>query len=126
MSQDLFIPVRFPSLNEYISAMNRNRFVGNKMKKEYTDLVAQYARAKDLGHFTEPVAIHFYYTEPNSKRDGDNIVFAKKFILDGLVQAGVLTNDTQQWVKRFTDSWVTTKIPHKVGVHIVIKEVGGD
>jgi len=123
MTQELFIPIRFPSLNEYIGAMNRNRFVGNQMKREHTDLVAQYARVNKLGHFTEPVTIEFHYTEPNNKRDGDNIVFAKKFILDGLVEAGVLTDDSQKWVKGFTDSWNVTKIPHKVGVHILMKEV---
>lgn len=124
MTQELFIPVRFPSLNEYIAAMNRNRFIGNKMKREYTGLVVQYAQVNKLGHFTEPVEIAFHYTEPNAKRDGDNIAFAKKFILDGLVESGVLTDDSQKWLKGFTDTWAVTKIPHKVGVYIKLKEVG--
>lgn len=123
MTQELFIPVRLPSLNDFIGAMNRNRFIGNKMKREYTELVSTYAKANRLGHFTEPITLEFQYTEPNNKRDGDNIVFAKKFILDGLVEAGVLTDDNQKWVKGFSDSWKTTDIPHKVGVRIVMREV---
>lgn len=104
MTQIYFIPGKFPSLNEYIAAMNRNRHIGNKMKQTYTELVAWHSKA--LRPYDTPIEIHFTFQESNRKRDPDNIVFAKKFILDGLVMAGVIPNDTQQWVKGFSDAWV--------------------
>ncbi len=121
MKTDFFIPVRFPSLNEYIGAMNRNRYLGNKMKQENTDLVS--IAATGVKKFDKPVNISFIYYEPNNRRDVDNVVFAKKFILDGLVRAGVLQDDSQKWVRDITDSVKVTKIPHKVGVYVRLEEV---
>ena len=43
--------------------------------------------------------------EENKKRDLDNICFAKKFILDALVKANVLKNDTHNYVVGFTDTF---------------------
>lgn len=120
MTQIYFLPIKFPSLNEFISAMNRNRHVGNAMKQEFTDEVAW--ASKMLRPITSPVHITFIYQEANRKRDPDNITFAKKFILDGLVKAGVLPNDTQAWVEGFTETWRV--VPDDVGVEVKIVEVG--
>lgn len=127
--QELFIPHRLPGLNEYIEAMNRNRYIGNKMKREYTDLVHHVAKAAKLGHFTEPITIGWTFWEPNSRRDPDNITFAKKFILDGLKEAGVITDDSQKWIKGFDyERWFVVSMDEQpqVGVQIVMKEVCGD
>ncbi len=127
MTQELFIPYRFPSLNEYIGAMNRNRFIGNKMKQECTDFVRQTARYAKLGHFTEPITIGLNYWEPNAKRDPDNITFAKKFILDGLKLAGVITDDSQKWIRGIDfERWYTCSKEDRVGVHIIMTEVSND
>ena len=48
---------------------------------------------------------HFIWIEENKRRDLDNICFAKKFILDALVQAGVLQDDNRKIVTNFTDSF---------------------
>ena len=45
-----------------------------------------------------PVTVRFTWVEGNRRRDIDNVAFAKKFVLDGLVQAGVIGNDTPQYV----------------------------
>lgn len=49
---------------------------------------------------TQPVKIgfHWFYS---SKHDFDNIRFAAKYVLDGMVHAGVLPNDNQTWVRGF-------------------------
>ena len=118
MQQRLFVPQRLAGLNDLIGAINRNRFLGNQLKQQETNLIALYA--KRLKPCTNPVFIDFKYYEPNAKRDPDNIVAAKKFILDGLVVAGVLPNDTQKWILGFSDTWQVSK---KVGVEITIKEI---
>lgn len=131
MIQRFFIPVKFPSLNDYIAAMNSNRHLGNAMKRDYTDSVALLTRSK--GRLVKhPVTIDFIWYEENSKRDPDNIIFAKKFILDGLVEAGILPNDTQAWIFGFTDTWLAKPpknikiiiLPElKIGVEVTIKEI---
>jgi Holliday junction resolvase RusA-like endonuclease len=126
MTQELFIPYRFPSLNEYIAAMNRNRFIGNKMKRDCTHFVHQTARYARLGHFTEPITISLTYWEPNARRDPDNITFAKKFILDGLKEAGVITDDSQKWIKGIDfERWYVAGKEDRIGVFVQMKEVGG-
>lgn len=115
--QTLWIPGRMPGLNDYIGAMNHNRFLGNQMKQENTNLVAMLAKTK-LNPVKYPVTIQFVWQEPNDRRDPDNIIFAKKFILDGLVVAGILPNDTQKWIMGFSDSWISAPPKNsKVSVH---------
>ena len=53
----------------------------------------------------KPVIGHFTWIEENKRRDLDNICFAKKFILDALVNAGVLADDNRKIVTNFTDSF---------------------
>jgi Holliday junction resolvase RusA-like endonuclease len=132
MNQTLFIPHQFPSLNDYINTERRNRYAGAAMKKEWTKLVASYALLKKIKPFKKPISIHFTYFEPNARRDPDNIMFAKKFILDGLKEAGVIQNDNQQWLWEFRENWLALPsknskikiLPEKeVGVEIQMEEV---
>lgn len=118
--QELFIPVRMPNLNDFIDELKRNRYSGGKMKDEWDTIVVQQCKLQKLGHFTEPVTIEFHWYEPNFKRDQDNVAFAKKFILDGLQKAGVLTNDNYRWVKGFSDTFHYEKT---AGVRIIMKEI---
>lgn len=121
MRQKLFIPHQFPSLNELIGAMNHNRFAGAKMKKEWTELSAMYF--KQIKPYDTPIKLSFIWFEPNAKRDPDNIVSAKKFILDGMVLAGVVPNDTQKWIRGFnSERWMVVQDKNRVGVEITIQE----
>lgn len=118
--QEFFIPTRFPGLNEYTGALAHNRYLGGAMKKEWTELAAQSAQSAQLGHFTEPVFVEFHWNEPNTRRDQDNVAFAKKFILDGLQIAGVITNDNYKCVKGFSDSFY---YDGSSGVTVIMREV---
>lgn len=100
------IPMKLPSLNEYICACKVTRGKwnkGNQMKKDCQNEMIPYL--KGLPHYKRPVKIHFTWIEENGKRDLDNVCFAKKFILDALVIMGVLQNDNRKWVVGFTDSF---------------------
>ena len=94
---------RFPSLNEYIDAERTVRYKAAAMKRKYTDLVAD--TAYDLPAFRGPVFVTFNWYERDKRRDPDNIRFAAKFILDGLVKAGVIKNDTQRWICGLEDRY---------------------
>lgn len=86
------------------------------MKKEWTDLAATYFKKHTI--IDEPVFIQFVWIEKNSRRDPDNIIFAKKFILDGMVAAGILPNDNQKWISGFDECWEINK--QKPGVEVIL------
>lgn len=117
----LLIPGELPTLNEYVGAIARNRYVGGSMKRVHTDIVYYHCREQKLSVCTKPVHITFKWFMKNKKKDIDNVAFAKKFILDGLVKAGVLYNDTQEWVTGFTDEFAIDK--ENPRVEVLVKEL---
>lgn len=95
------------------------------MKTQYTLDVNLMAKSQKIKPFDGPVTLSFLYIEKNEKRDPDNIVaFAKKCILDGLVNARVITDDNQKYIKRFTDEWIVDS--KKPGVLVIIEEWNDD
>ncbi len=115
---EVFVFGKFPSLNEYIAAMNRNRFDGAKMKKQAEhDIMLQIGR---LRSFDKPVFITFTWHEKTRRRDKDNVAFAKKFVLDALQKAGKLPNDNNRYIEGFNDRFVYGK---EQGFLIQITEV---
>lgn len=93
------------SLNEYIQKERGNRFAAAKIKGEETLAVWAQCRAQALSPVKSPVHISYHWIVKNKKKDKSNIAFAKKFIEDGLVQAGVLKNDGFDDINSFTDSF---------------------
>lgn len=93
----------FPTLNEHIAGMNANRYGGNDMKQVETERVRLQCLRSEK--FDIPVKIKFSWYIKDRRKDPDNIVYAKKFILDGLVKAGIIPNDTQRYIKGFADEW---------------------
>lgn len=96
------IPLKLPSLNEYIGACRANRMYASAMKRKMEEEIGVYIA--DLPRFNS-VRIHFTWTEANKRRDLDNVAFGKKFILDALVKAGKLKDDNRRCVTGFTDSF---------------------
>lgn len=93
------IPGRLPGLNEIIDAAKQGKGKYQPysiMKQTYTDMVAWLA--KKLPAYKR-VALMITWYEPNEKRDPDNIMAGQKFILDGMVQAGTIPNDSQKHIK---------------------------
>ena len=103
MRAGMVIEGRFPSLNDYVDAERLNRYRGAAMKRTQTERVQAAAIAQGLPRFAGPVAVRFLWVEPNRRRDLDNVAFAKKFVLDGLVAAGVLEGDGQRHVVALQD-----------------------
>lgn len=111
------IPIKYPSLNDYIKACRGNRYGANTMKQNLEKQTAEYIAS--LPTFENPVRIHFLWIEENTRRDYDNVAFAKKFILDALQKSGKLPNDNRKWVKGFADGFTQGK---PAGVIITITE----
>lgn len=111
---------RFPSLNEYIDAERGIRYKAAAIKRKYTDLVAE--AACNMPAFLDPVYVTFDWYERDHRRDPDNIRFAAKFILDGLVKAGVIKNDTQRWICGLEDRYHVDAQRPRVVVTLSTKE----
>lgn len=103
MRAGLVIEGRFPSLNDYVDAERRNRYRAADIKRRQTERVRLEAVAQGVPHFEGPVVVRFLWVEPTRRRDLDNVAFAKKFVLDGLVAAGVLDGDGQRFVVGLQD-----------------------
>lgn len=97
------IPMKLPSLNDYIKQCRGNKYAGANMKAKIEKDISYYIYS--LPKFEKPVKIHFHWIEGNKKRDLDNICFAKKFILDAMVKCGKLKDDNRRFVTGFTDSF---------------------
>lgn len=89
----------FTSLNDYIGAERSNRFQAAKIKKMETNRVAlSCAGLSPIPSDAYPLMVHFDWYTSDARTDADNVDFARKFILDGLVSAGILENDSRRFI----------------------------
>ena len=118
MRAGMVVEGRFPSLNDFISAERANRHVGAKMKRRETDRARAAAVAAGMPRFVGPVSVRFLWVERDRRRDLDNVAFAKKFVLDGLVEAGVLEDDGQRHVAALQDTFEVDPARPRVVVEV--------
>jgi len=105
----LILNMSFVSLNEYIDAERSNRHKAAKIKKQQTNSVYYLTRSQKFRIEQKKHDVIFTWFTPNERKDHDNICFAKKFILDGIVKAGVLPNDNPKYIRNFQDKFVLDK-----------------
>lgn len=113
----LTIPGRLPGLNEIIAAAKSHYAKYSTEKKERTEEVAWLAKQARLPRFEKAYLVITWY-EPNSRRDPDNVMAGQKFILDGLVQAGVLPGDSQKYIQGIYHRFRVDKQNPRVEVEI--------
>lgn len=101
--QKFVINEKLPTINDIIRRTNRNRFIGARLKADTDAIIKNYIyESLDAGRIRKvkkPVVILIDYYE-GKRRDVDNIQSSQKFILDSLVEAGVLVDDSQKYVKQ--------------------------
>ncbi len=110
---------RLPGLNEIIEAAKQGKGKYQPyalMKEEYTTMIAWIA--KKMPRFEKVVLIITWY-EPDRRRDIDNIMAGQKFILDGLVQAGTIPNDSQKYISGIVHRFRVDKQNPRVEVEII-------
>lgn len=101
MEQTFTIQGRFCSLNEFYRL---HHYAQGKTKAEHEQRVIEAAKSAGI----KPVARCTYsvlWIEQNHRRDLDNVAYGKKFIQDGLVKAGIIPNDTADYIAGFSDSF---------------------
>ena len=118
----IVIDFKFTTLNEYIKierSPNKWGYIkANNVKSEQTDIIKYFCKGKTWMSY--PCKIKFTWHVKDKRKDLDNIAFAKKFILDGLVKAGTLKNDNLNHITGFSDEVV---FDDKEYVELEISEV---
>lgn len=104
-------------LNQHDNANRANRFAGAKLKKDMTELVAWQVKGKPP--ITEPCYITFHWRY-SSRHDFDNQRFACKYVLDGMIKAGILPNDNQNWILGFKGDYFTKVNKGEEGVTVEV------
>lgn len=102
MRQTFEIPGRFVSLNEFYKMHPMKQY---ETKREHDERTAWAAKAAKIRPYNKRVRYHVLWVEQNHRRDLDNVAFAKKFVQDGLVKAGVIRNDTHHEIAGFSDEF---------------------
>ena len=103
----------FITLNEYIKAERTNKFISAKIKQEMTDKICFLTKSQNIILENCLYDLNFIWYKPNNRQDHDNISFAKKFILDGFVKAGIIPNDSPKYIRNFKDEFfVDTSRPY--------------
>lgn len=96
----------FISLNEYIDSERGNKYSGASLKRKQTMSVANIALSQKFKVPDGLYDVHFQWIKPSMRQDNDNVAFAKKFILDGLVVAKSITGDGPKVINNFRDTFV--------------------
>ena len=102
MVNTIRIECDFVYLNEYINTERRNKYAAAKIKDKLTNMVAWQCKDRLIVKPKGKVDIIFKW-HVKGRHDSDNIAFAKKFVLDGMVQAGLLENDNPKCVRHLAD-----------------------
>lgn len=119
MIMNLFINGTLPSLNDYVHAINQNKFTGNKLKKDTQDNIIWFIRMAKLKPLIGLYDLAITWSEPNKKRDPDNIYSGVKYILDALQIGGILESDSQKHIRNISNKLQIVKSNPYVNVEFI-------
>ena len=98
------IKQKLPSLNDTLRYNRTNAYVGARFKHDIEENIGwsirQALTSRTLHRVERPVIVKIRWHEKTQRRDVDNIQSSQKFILDALVNRGVLIDDSRKYVKQ--------------------------
>jgi hypothetical protein len=115
----LIVRGAMPNLNTVIAATKKHWSHYSREKKKWTQTVRMEALAQKITPVTQPVWIRSEYFSKNKRADPDGIRIAAKYILDGLVEANVLPDDSQKWIIGFVDRFDVDKDDPRIEVELM-------
>ncbi|MGG5359374.1 RusA family crossover junction endodeoxyribonuclease [Enterococcus sp. DIV0240a] len=107
-------------LNKFINSQRTNRYVGAKLKKQNTEKCRDaFLLAKATG-FKVPIPFDLQITWycKNKRKDKDNTSFGIKFILDGMIEAGIIQNDGWGEVNGFEHRFEVDKENPRIEIEV--------
>ena len=117
------IDYRLPGLNDFIKWAKIRHGKWNRYSQEKRTHTENIYHIIDYcGKPFGRVFINFTWVEPNKRRDPDNISSAGiKLILDAMVWAGIIIDDSQKYVEGWTNTFRVDK--ENPGVIVEVSEV---
>ena len=111
---------KLPSMNEIINKDRANKYIGAKLKKEFSKIVGTVFKQQAKGiHFDTHVTVTVHVYEGNLKRDDDNVLFgASKIILDVLQTLGIIKNDSPKWCHLVMERFQSVDKKYRTVVYI--------
>ena len=112
----LIIPGELPDLNQIIKASKSHYRAYSKLKKENTDLIHYLVKKTPK---MERISLNITWYCKDKRKDKDNISVGIKFILDGLVKAGVIENDGWKQIENFTHRFEVDKKNPRIEIELI-------
>ena len=122
MQLKITIPGELPDLNQIIRIAKSHPMAYAKAKGVYTEAVAWECAGCPKGQLAMPVDVTCTWITKDSRKDPDNVSAGVKFILDGLVQAGILPDDRRNQINSIKHEFGVDK--HNPRVEVVLYEAG--
>ena len=112
----MIIPGELPGLNDIIDKSKNFWGRYSDSKRQYTELVWLHARTTLKPFRKFPVDFRFDWYCSSKRKDKDNIAVGKKFILDGLTDAGIIPDDSWRYIGNFQDYFYVDRTNPRVVV----------
>jgi Holliday junction resolvase RusA-like endonuclease len=119
MAIKLIIKGTLPTMNEIVEVSKQHWSKYSDMKHTYTNLVAW--QAKSLPAIQNKINVVITWYCKDRRQDKDNIMAGQKFIFDGLVAVGRISNDGWKQIGDVTHKFEVDK--HNPRVEITIEEI---
>lgn len=116
--QMLIITGRLPGRNEAENAARTSWATGANLKKTNTERVYWECKAQRLEPVKGMAHITVTFYEKDYRRDTDNILGGLKYILDGLVNAGIIVDDGRKYVDLSVNPVMVDKKNPRIEVEI--------
>jgi len=97
VKQEIIVEDICPNLNTVINKAKRHWGLYHGEKKKWNRMIVDYCRLFNLQPMETPVRVSIQHTYPDKRRrDPDNIIL--KFFLDAIVEAGIIPDDSFQYI----------------------------
>jgi len=90
------------SLNKYINSNRKNKYAGNNQKQSLTRLYRLQLQNEGRIELKNSKIVMIWKLK-DKRMDPDNVAFNKKFVLDGMVNSGLIEDDRHKHIGGFED-----------------------
>lgn len=115
MRQSFEIPGWFASADELFNMTSSERAA---VESENVDFVVRCARMASLLKVRGAVRVSVRWVEPHRGRDLADVSYAKRYVVDGLVKAGIIGNKTSREIVALSDEFGYDRMRPRIIVEI--------
>lgn len=88
-----------PTLNEYINEERGSKYKASAIKRDVTKAIKLITISQTRVKLTGCYDLECHWYRQDKNHDADNVYFGIKFLLDGIVSAGILPGDSRRYVR---------------------------